>query len=347
VWLVGGAFAVGAAALARYDLLLEAAALTVLVGLLVGRQPGMQVAHAIAFGTPAASVVGLWLVLNALATGNALTFLGQDARILASPGTTIHTGFDPGAALAAFVLMAPAACVGLLGAGLAAAAGHRSGARPVLVLSVALLAVPLVAIGGSVLSGTSPGLLVALPWLPLGILLLVGLGAALEFRFWKPIVVSVALLGALVPVIPMSSRDEWGQGYAAFASALMGSPAAPMWSEERAVASAMREASRGRDILLDDRRDALVAMLVGAPDHLIATADADFGAVVSDPRGVARLILVQTPGPNEAPPFDPINATWPRLYADGAPWAELVGEWPVTGDPLGRYRLYRVLDAPP
>jgi hypothetical protein len=118
-----------------------------------------------------------------------------------------------------------------------------------------------------------------------------------------------------------------------------------MWSSEQAVAGALRDGSQGRDILLDDRRDAVVALLIGEPDHLIATADQDYGPAISDPRGRARLILVQTPGPDDQPPLDHLNAVWPRLFRDGAPWAQLVGEWPVSGDRLGRYRVYQVSES--
>jgi hypothetical protein len=110
-----------------------------------------------------------------------------------------------------------------------------------------------------------------------------------------------------------------------------------MWSSEQAVGAALREQSQGRDVLLDDQRAALPAFFVRAPNHLIATADPDFGAVLSDPRGRARLILVQTPGAS-----DQINDAWPRLYAGGAAWAEQVGEWQVSGDATARYRLFRV-----
>jgi hypothetical protein len=110
-----------------------------------------------------------------------------------------------------------------------------------------------------------------------------------------------------------------------------------MWASERALGAALREQSQGRDVLLDDERDALAAFFVQAPGHLIATADPDFGAVLSDPRGRARFILVQTPGGD-----DQVNAAWPRLYAGGVPWAQQVGEWPVSGEPTSRYRLFEV-----
>jgi hypothetical protein len=110
-----------------------------------------------------------------------------------------------------------------------------------------------------------------------------------------------------------------------------------MWSSEQALAAAMRQQSQGRDVLLDDQHAFLPAFFLAEPGHLIATADRDFGAVLSDPRGRARLVLVETPGQGDA-----INAAWPRLYAGGVAWAEQVGEWPASGNPTTRYRLFRV-----
>jgi hypothetical protein len=39
---------------------------------------------------------------------------------------------------------------------------------------------------------------------------------------------------------------------------------------------------------------------------------------------------------------DAIAAALPGLETGGVQWAEQVGEWPVSGDPTGKYRLYRV-----
>jgi hypothetical protein len=151
-------------------------------------------------------------------------------------------------------------------------------------------------------------------------------------------VLGVAAVACVVlPFAALSNRDDPGEGYSSFVSVLTGHAASPMWPSEQALGAALRQQSRGRDVLLDDARDALPAFFVQAPGHLIATADPDFGAVLSDPRGRARLILVQTPRGE-----DQVNAMWPRLYAGGVPWAQQAGEWTVSGDPTSRYRLFEV-----
>jgi hypothetical protein len=340
--LCGGAFAVGFAGLARYDLILVAAALTAVVALMAARQPSQGIAYAIAFGTPAAAMLGLWLVLNGLATGNPLTFVGQAARALAPPGLTFQPAL--GSWLAACLLTAPLVVAALPGAAIRVVRG-RQRTRPALVLGAVALAAPVAAGLGSLVAGSgSPGLLSALALVPLSVVLLGVVVGPLESRRWWPTLVGAAAVGSvLLPLASMASRDEWGAGYPAFIAMLRGEAAAPMWASEQAVAAAIREQSEGRDVLLDDRREALPALFVGSTNHLIATADPDFGAVLSDPRGRARLILiqihvqVQTAGRE-----DEITAAWPRLSGVGVAWAEQVGEWPVTGDPQGKYRLFRV-----
>ena len=336
--LLGGAFALGLASLARYDLGLVAAALTLAVALLAGRQPGQGVAYAIAFGTPTAAVIGLWLVVNWLATDNPLTFaaVAHNPPALAPAGNGYHLGNGNG--LAQFVLIAPLMVVAV--PGVPAAWGRRGSSGPTLVLSAAV-----VAIGGwmalAALAGGSPGLLAALPLAPLSVLLLAAVARPLEnlekHAGWPMLVGMAALACVVVPFASLATRDEPGEGYSAFVSLLTGHAAAPMWSSEQAVGAALREQSQGRDVLLDDRREALPAFFVRAPSHLIATADPDFGVVLSDPRGRVRLILVRTPGHDDA-----IDAAWPRLYAGGVAWAEQVGEWPVSGDPTSKYRLFQV-----
>jgi 4-amino-4-deoxy-L-arabinose transferase-like glycosyltransferase len=333
--LFGGAFALGVASLARYDLVLAAAALTGLVAVLSGRRPGQQAAYAIAFGTPAAAMLGLWLVVNWLATGNPLTFVAHAARVVPA-GYAASVG--NGNRLAHFVLIVPVMILGVPGAGALLARGGRQ-ARAVLVLGVVALAV-VGWIAADALAGGSPGLLTALPLVPLSVLLLATLARALSGRAAWPLLVGVSgLVSVVVPFAALAARAEPGEGYAAVVELLTGRSVTPMWSSEQALGTALREQSGGRDVLLDDERDALPAFFVGAPGRLIATADADFAAVLSDPRGRAPQVLVQTPGGGDD---DQINAAWPRLYAAGVGWAQQVGEWPVTDDPTSRYRLFEV-----
>jgi hypothetical protein len=328
--LFGGAFAVGLAGLAQYELVLVAAALTLVVAVLVGRQPGQHLAYAIAFGTPTAAALGLWLLVNGLATGNPFTFL-----LHAAPAST-RWYIQNDNSLAQFLLIAPVMIVALPGAGARLARGDRQ-AGPALVLSVAALAV-----GGWIaadaLAGGSPGLLWGLPLAPLSVLLLAAVARPLERHSGWPMLLAMAVLASVsLPLASLATRDESGEAYSSFVAVLTGHAPSPMWASEQAVGATLRQQSHGRDVLLDDRRDTLPAFFVRAPADLIATADPDFGAVLSDPRGRARFILVQTPGGE-----DQVNAAWPRLYAGGVPWARQVGEWPVSGDPTSRYRLFQV-----
>jgi hypothetical protein len=118
------------------------------------------------------------------------------------------------------------------------------------------------------------------------------------------------------------------------------SGASPMWQSERELAAFLHTLSRGRDVLVDDRRVYLPVFFARRPDMFIATADPDYRSVLSNPRGRAALILVRTPAETGIP--DPINEAWPTLFEGRVPWAELVGESLVTGDGRGHYRLFRV-----
>ena len=328
--LFGGAFAFGLAGLARYDLVLVAAALTAVVALMAGRQPGQRVAYAIAFGTPAAAMLGLWLVVNWLATGNPLTFVGQTVPA----GSSGYRG--TGNSLAHFLLIAPVMVFALPGAGALLARGG-SAARAAVVLGV--VALVLVGwIGVEAVGGGGPSLLAGLPLAPVSVLLLGSLARLLASRANAALLVgATAAACVLLPFGALAEREEAGEGYPSFVAALSGQAVVPMWSSEEALGAAVREQSQARDVLLDDQHDALAAFFVRAPGHLIATGDPDYAAVLSNPRGRARLILVQTPGGD-----DEINAAWPRLYAGGVPWAEQVGEWAVSGEPTSRYRLFAV-----
>jgi hypothetical protein len=274
--------------------------------------------------------MGLWLLVTWLATGNPLSFVGHTL----AAGNQSHVR-NPNS-LAQFLLLAPLMIVALPGAGALLARGDQQ-ARPALVLSAASLAVAGRVLADA-LAGGSPGLVSALPLVPLSALLLADVARPLRgHRVWPLVLGAAALACVVAPFQALASRDEPGEGYSRFASLVTGQGSQPMWASEQALGAALRQQSQGRDVLLDDERDPLLAFFVQAPDHLIATADPDFGAVLSDPRGRARFILAQTPGSD-----DHVNAMWPRLYAGGVPWAQQVGEWPVSDDPTSRYRLFEV-----
>ena len=233
--LFGGAFAVGLAGLAAYELVLVAAALTVVVALLVGRQPGQHLAYAIAFGTPTAAALGLWLLVNGLATGNPFTFIVHGA-----PAST-RWYVNNGNSLAQFLLIAPVMIVALPGAGALLARGDRQ-ARPALVLSVAALT-----LGGWIaadaLAGGSPGLLWGLPLLPLSILLLAAVARPLERRAGWPMLLAMAALASVsLPLASLASRDESGEAYSSFVSVLTGHAR----SEERRVGKECLRLCRSR-----------------------------------------------------------------------------------------------------
>jgi hypothetical protein len=313
--LVAAAFAIGFAGLARYDLVVVAATLTAVVAMLTGPAPGQRLAFAIAFGTPAAAILGLWLVLNALATGNPLTFAAEQyTTALAAPATTPHTQSWILSTFGPFLLMAPAVVPALLGA---VAACSRRAARPALVLVMPIVTVPLAAMAGTLVGRAPVGLMDALPlvWLS-GALL----GAVLPR--WSALALPLVALGAAGAVAPILSLLE-----------------SPMWRPERDLAATIRKESTGRDVLVDDRRDVLPVFLTGEPAHFVAPADPDFGSISSNPRGRVRLVLVHSPAGDG---LGPSQQTWPRVAAGEIPWAELVGEWPVSGQPTERYRLFRV-----
>jgi hypothetical protein len=328
--LVGGAFAFGLAGLARYDLLAMSAALTFVIARLAGSAPGQRTAFAIAFGTPAAATLGLWLVLNGLATSNPLTFAARAASALAPPPASLHT--QAGSSFPPVLLMAPATVPAAIGAAAVCARFARR-ARVVLVVLVASLAALIAPVVGAALREVPLTLMDGLPLVALSVLLMGALATQAEdLGRWAPVTVGVALASAVAAVGPMATRVESGAGYGAFMMTLAGGSPAPMWSAERELASTIRQASTGRDVLVDDRRDPLPVLLTGEPSHFFAAADPDYAVVRSDPLGQVRLILVHAPGDEDG------------LYGNASS-SELLGDWPISGDPTGHYRLYRVTAA--
>lgn len=342
-WLGGGGlvpltaagFVLGAATMARYELVLVAVTIAAAVGRVAairGRARSEErIANVIAFGSPIVFALGLWLLLNALVAGNPVLFLlgGPD---LAPPATAAPLGPVVAAAFLA---------VGVLAA---AAAALSSGRLRRTVTVLAFAAGPLLAAAAvsALLPDLSPDPERGLAAVGLGTLLL---GAAIVAAgggrglAWGA--VAIALAATLPLSLASGEQRDSGRGYARF-MAPRDRSADAMWPAERELGTVLRAVAGEGLVLVDERRDYLPAFLAGRPEVLVAAADVDVRGILADRMGRVRFILVRTPAPSTALERNAVNLALPGLYEGRLSWAELVGTWPVTGWPGQSYRLYRI-----
>lgn len=342
-WLGGGGliplaaagFVLGAATMARYELVLVAMTIAAAVGPAAAVRGSARreerIANVIAFGSPIVFSLGLWLLLNALVTGNPVRFLlgGPD---LAPPATAAP--------------LVPAAAAAFLAAGMLAAAAaalpSRRLRRTVTVLAFAAGPVLVAAAVSALLPDLSPDPERGLAAVGLGTLLvgaaIVGAGGG-RGPAWGAVAIAIA---ATLPLsLASGEQRDSGRGYARFMAPRDRSMDA-MWPAERELGTVLRAVAGEGLVLVDERRDYLPAFFAGRPEVLVAAADVDVRGVLADRMGRVRFILVRTPAPSAALERSAVNRALPGLYEGRLSWAELVGTWPVTGWPGQSYRLYRV-----
>lgn len=107
----------------------------------------------------------------------------------------------------------------------------------------------------------------------------------------------------------------------------------------RAVADYVNEQLSDRTILTDSFSGFIVILSSGNPKQFVITSDSDYMSALEDPVG-HRIDYVMVPNPNgEGRLFtlDSINEKYPRLYDEGAEWAELEKEFD------GFWKLYKVI----
>ncbi len=314
VAILASSFAMALGGLARYDFFLVGWAVALLVLRGSRARPkdprDERPAFSVAYAAAVTGTLGLWLVTVGTVTGDPLAFIGASRDALAAPSSS-------NAPVHALVVIVPA----LLLAALAAVLRRGQAA------TVSMAVITSAAVGASIVSGSPLSLDAVLPLVPLSALL-AGEIVAAHLRL-RPLV-ALAVPGLVLSgAVAVALSPDWGEGHRATLDALAGR-ARPMWQGERDLAAGLRAAS-GR-VVVDQRIDGVATLLLASP-HLVAPVDPG----TTPPR--ADLVLVRTPAGRGS--AHRVAAAWPTLYSGGAPWAQLVGSWPVSGEP-GEYRLYAV-----
>lgn len=96
-------------------------------------------------------------------------------------------------------------------------------------------------------------------------------------------------------------------------------------------------------VLLDVATGNPIVLQSAHPDWFVITPDRDFQRVLADPASFGVRYLV-VPGPSGEGALDALNRAYPALYATGAGFATLVGQYDQPG--ADSWRLYRVEPIP-
>lgn len=313
--LAASSFALGGAALARYDALLTGIALAALVGLMAAREGHLIRARALAIGylTPVIGTLGLWLVVVTLATGDPLGLVSRaHASVAPAPDAT--------RSLAELLL-----ALGALGIAATAAALSRDRATAVLATMVAGVAAPPLVLGVVTLTPMTLDDLV--PAIPLLALLVARPSRA------RAVVAPAALVLALAAAASMSLAEDRALGHREALGALTGTETR-MWAGERDIAAAVR--GLGGSVLVDDRVDVIPALLIGDAARVVGRGHPAWAGALEDPAAAVDLVLVRTPSGRAA--AHAVAGVLPTLYDGGLNW-DLVADRPVSGE-AARYRLY-------
>lgn len=314
--LAASSFAVGGAAVARYDAVLSGIALAVVIGLLAARDGHLVRARALAIGyvTPVLGALGLWLVVVTLATGDPLGLISRAHSAVALAPDATWSLAEPLLALAALIIAA------------AAVALARDRATVVLATLIAGVAVPPVLFG--VATGVPATLDDLVPAVPL-----IALLAARPSRA-RALVAPLALGLAVAAVAGVGLAEDRALGHREAIRAATGSETL-MWAGERDIASAVR--STTGTVLLDDRVDVIAALLIGDAARVLGSGHPRWVEAVKDPAETVDLVLVRTPSGRAT--AHAVAGALPTLYEGGLGW-DLVADRPVSGE-AARYRLYR------
>lgn len=316
--VLASAFAMALAALARYDLAVVGCAVAALIAFgprARAQEPrDERAAFAVAYAAAVLGALGLWLVTTGLVVGDPLAFVARSFDAVAAP----PSGRVP---LHVLLVMVPAL----------AAAGVAAATRRGTVTVLATCLVSACAIVASVVSGSPLSLDGVVPLVPLTGLLVgeVAAGRRLSLPALAIALPALATAGAFA----LALSTDWGEAHRAAVDAVRGRTSA-MWTGEREAAAFVR--ARSGTVLIDERSEPVVALLIGASRRVVA---AERAALSTRGRPDADLVLVRTPSGRGA--VDATAAAWPTLYDGGVPWARALGSWPVSGEPA-EYRLYAV-----
>ncbi|QJY48283.1 phospholipid carrier-dependent glycosyltransferase [Pseudonocardia broussonetiae] len=351
--LVAAGLFLGLGYLARYEAIVAAAAVTVLVAATTAlrtrrgpdRVPNVLV-DALLVGLPAAAAFVLWAVVSWAVVGSPFeqftSVYGNSALVAGGTGGAAGTA-DVGRQLLWLVPLAPLVLV---------AAAVRAVRRrdPVVLVPVVLFGSVLAFEWVLHLAGSLFGFLryqialVPLVAVLLGVLLSRGALAAGARRgpSWRTagavglvaVVLGSALASSAVLVLTrpeLASQEHLRVApvVAALAGEADPDPGANgMWADDRALAARLDALDLPAGSVLADSGSAFAVVAASRnPRQFVITSDDGFSAALADPPAHVRYLLR-----NERGGVDTVRATWPDLGAAGGPsWARLVAEHPGAG----------------
>ncbi len=356
--LVGMSLAMAMWFLTRYESLLFAGALLVLIALHLWRKgaPWGQVwSSALLYGVPVAGTVALWLVVNWAIMGHPLYF----AMGSYSPGTEapLLVAGDPALVPLRSNVLAVIRTIMVRSWKLYPGAGL--GAAFLIIVAVwrrswalaGYLLFPLAFLASAVYNDLFGFPLLSLRYfilvIPLGALLWVEGVRGLKPRNTWAALLGAAVLAGSIPFTAqamLESQKGIEENYAI--NALLGRPVPDLWANDRLMARYILEHAGYREVLADPREGSNVIFFAGRLDRFVLPADSDFKRILQAPYGQVRYILAIEKNPELL--LDQIAETYPELsYQDDVGWARLVLRaypfrlYEVLGDP------YRLPETPP
>ncbi|MBI3965541.1 MAG: glycosyltransferase family 39 protein [Chloroflexi bacterium] len=348
-------FSVGAALLARYDTAVHAVLLLPILYLFLKERPTQRdeaQALLVTYFAPVCFCGGLWVLFNLMIMGDPIYFVrgaysnaAQIGYQLALLGEIAKLTGDP-IAIARFIGEQVTLLFPMFSIGLALLFGHFLRARNRLSLALALLAMSFPAFQAlNFFTGQSAAFIryfiLAIPYGYLMAAFLLSRSPGLRLR---QAAVGAAAVGLLVSNVATahamstvwSRTSDWGQWNDGFVQALVTGKRLHTWAEDRDIASFLTKHARGRETLVDAFQGYRIIFFNGDPAKFVVNGDRDFDDLLQNPFGTVRFLLVASPELEGA--LNRVNQRYPTLYEQGAPWARLVGEWPVT-----RWKLYEIV----
>ena len=354
--VIGSGIALGLAFLVRYDVVLLAPLIALLLRW-VGKhrqradESESADAQAFAFLTPVVFIMGLWTLLDWFPAGDPWRYLGL-ARNLAALGSdsqplldrmaslqenplrALGWGFSWSAAMGPLSMFAAIALV---------AAGINKRDRASAALGIACLALPLPGVISVVGGGQPLAAHLMLAVIPVFVAAafreqrmtdgVAPESEATPHRRTQTATALVLLLGSLlsaavIPFFPVGERP----GADALDAVTQGTPLA-VPEDVAAIAAWIRERAEPGDVLVDSNRHAEVILATGQPRLFRTDADRGEEATLFDPVGLAGYILARRPldGAGEGR----MERSTPALFEEGRPSLSLAFE-------VGDYRVYRV-----
>jgi hypothetical protein len=310
------------------------------------RKTGRGIALALGIVSPVVFTAGLWVLLNALIMGDPFHFARGDysnaAQIpyqMALLSSISLLSGNP-TAIAAYIAQQVSVLFPAFTLALGALVWSYVKRRERLSLGVAILALSFPAFQAiNFLFGQSAAFLryfiLAIPY---GFFMVaLAVSRAPEWRRTAATILGLVVLGLsnVSTAYAMAQAPEWGQWNDIYLRALLTQRPEDTWKDEREIAQFLMANTSGREVLLDDFQGYRVIFFSGDPKRFIANADRDFADAINQPQTHARWVLASSTRLEGV--LNAINRRYPTLYEQGAPWAELVREWPDVG-----WRLYRI-----